>query len=415
MNIEEINGNKKSFECEGIKMYESDIETLRDGEWLTDSILAFAFKEMDELYNNNKYKNMVFVKPEISQLIKASKDDEEVEKTIRQLGLRKTDWVFYPVNNNETDKEGGSHWSLLLYCGSRNTFYHFDPIKGMNDRSVAMLIKKLIHSEKKQIPEVKYVMCPRQKNNYDCGPYTLMYTEKIVENIEEDMEISKMRDFDASDYRMKLRRKIEKKFNLDVKILNEDEKESDHKKENISNRDGKELNDINRKERKKECWHYTNKTCRFDNNCRYEHKQHCKEMIENGYCYDQACKLGHPRICREIFDTGRCKRYICKHFHPINLRNINLNNQPNSKYDYQEMYERPNNRGYYKPYSNNEVKNTRSKNVYDRWERKGEHGINFLEDRSKDWIDLMGPIMERAMEALEDRMWDRYHRGTKVD
>ena len=102
-------------------------------------------------------------------------------------------------------------------------------------------------------------------------------------------------------------------------------------------------------------------------------------MIENGYCFDQACKLGHPRICRDIFDTGRCKRYICRHFHPINLRNANLNNQPNRKHDHQEIYERPNNnRRHYKPYLNNEITNTRSRNVYDQWEQKREHGIHFF-------------------------------------
>ena len=201
----------------------------------------------------------------------------------------------------------------------------------MNDRSVAMIIKKLIDSEKK-IPEVKYVMCPRQTNSYDCGPYTIMYTEKIAENIEEGVEITKLRDFDAKDYRMKLRRKIEKKFNLNLEKLTEDEK-------SIPNRDGKKLNDRNKEERKKECWHYTNRTCRFAKNCRDEHKQHCKEMIENGYCYDQACKLGHPRICRDIFGKGICKRYVCRYFHPINLRNKNFKNQPIRKHVHQEMHE----------------------------------------------------------------------------
>ena len=267
-------------------MYESDLETLREGKWLTDSILSYAFNEMDERYSN-KHRNMVFVKPEISQLIKASTDQDEVEKTIRNLGLRNADWVFFPVNNNETDKEGGSHWSLLLYSGKGNTFYHFDPVRGLNDRSVARIVRKLIDCEKK-IPDVKYVMCPRQINSYDCGPYTIMYTEKIAENIEEGIEITKMRDIDAKNYRMKLRRKIEKKFDLNVENLKEDEKKGlNHQKEkNIPNRGGKELNNINKEERKKECWHYTNRTCKFDNNCRDEHRQHCKEMIENGYCYD---------------------------------------------------------------------------------------------------------------------------------
>ena len=87
-NEDEINGNEKPFESKGIKIYESDLETLEDRKWLTDSILSFAFNEMEEKYKN---KNMVFVKPEISQLIKISKDEVEVEKTIGSLGIRKAD------------------------------------------------------------------------------------------------------------------------------------------------------------------------------------------------------------------------------------------------------------------------------------------------------------------------------------
>ena len=78
------------------------------------------------------------------------------------------------------------------------------------------------------------------------------------------------------------------------------------------------------------------------------------------------------------------------------------------------MYERPDNRRH-KPYQRNEITNTRSQNEYNRWEQNREHGVNFLEDQNKDWMDLMGPIMERAMETLEERMWQRYRRRTKVD
>ena len=78
------------------------------------------------------------------------------------------------------------------------------------------------------------------------------------------------------------------------------------------------------------------------------------------------------------------------------------------------MYERPDNRRH-KPCQGNEIRNTRSQNEYNRWEQNREHGVHFLEDQNKDWMDLMGPIMERAMETLEERMWQRYRRGIKVD
>ncbi|CAL4060980.1 unnamed protein product, partial [Meganyctiphanes norvegica] len=37
------------------------------------------------------------------------------------------------------------------------------------------------------------------------------------------------------------------------------------------------------------------------------------------------------------------------------------------------------------------------------------------ENQSREWRDVMEPIMERAMEALAERMWDRYLRGTEGD
>ncbi|CAL4063668.1 unnamed protein product [Meganyctiphanes norvegica] len=111
------------LESDGVKIYESDLDTLKDGEWFNDNVLSFAIDEMENY--STKYRNMVFVKPAISHFIKVSTDEEYVERTIRDSGIRKADWVFIPVNNNETENEGGSHWSLLLYSGNSNTFYHF--------------------------------------------------------------------------------------------------------------------------------------------------------------------------------------------------------------------------------------------------------------------------------------------------
>ena len=128
--------------------------------------------------------------------------------------------MFFPVNDNLTDKEGGSHWSLLLYRPNGNAFYHFDPISGMNDRSAAKIIKRIIDSEKK-IPEVKYVTCPRQRNGYDCGPYTLMFAENVAENVIAGVEVTKIVDCDARKYRLKLRNKINEKYNLNENDMKE--------------------------------------------------------------------------------------------------------------------------------------------------------------------------------------------------
>ena len=422
--VEVIKNDEKLHESEGVKIYESDLETLKDGEWFNDNIISFAIDEMEEK-NDSRSRNIVYVKPAVSHFIKESTNDEYVERTIKDLGIRKADWAFIPVNN-ETEKVGGSHWSLLLYSGSSNTFYHFDPIKGMNDRSVAMIVKKLIHKEKK-VPEMKYVLCPRQKNSYDCGIYTIMYMEKIAENIEAGVEITKINDFDAKEYRKNLRRKIKEKYNLylnDEKLKEKEESVSDEKKEEkITNKNETELNEQKKKEMKGECWHYTNKTCKFGSRCIYEHRQKCKDMIENGYCFEQKCRLGHPRICRDIYETGRCKRVICRHFHPINLRNRNTINQHSRKYNNEDIYEtdRQNNRKQYNIYQSNsrhnnsyigsEINKDMMQNQKDQWvpKTKRNEDYYFLENPNQSWVSLMEPIMATAMQTLAEKMWNRYH------
>ena len=299
---------------------ESDLETLKEGKWLNDNIIKFVIDVMQK-----KHKNILFINPSITQLIKLSNDEKDIEKNIEDLELKKADWVFFPINNNHTDKEGGSHWSLLVFNQKEDTFYHFDPICGLNDKSVAMLIKNLRDSEKK-IPEIRYVSCPRQRNGFDCGPYTLYFAEKIAENIEACREITKIRDCDAREYRLKLREMIKGKSKPKEDEVKEDEVKEDENKEMMTERekeshkkDKGENKNKKKEESKRECFYYTNKTCKFGNQCLYEHKDSCKEMVDNGYCFDKNCRLGPPRICWMIYETGSCKRNMCKFFHPLNL------------------------------------------------------------------------------------------------
>ena len=416
--LEENKSDENLFESKGVDIKERDVETLKEEKWLNDKVISFALKEMQQKHcKDNKIK---FVDPVLTQLIKLSPDEKVIRGAIDDTGLRKADWVFFPVNDNNSDKEGGSHWSLLLYSQNDNTYYHFDPICGKNDGSVTMMIKKLLDSGKK-FPEVKYVVCPRQRNGYDCGPYTLMFAEKVAENIEAGINLTNIRDCNASEYRIKLRKEIEAKIKPNDNKSKEDKnKESEENKEgekNVQNRIEAEKREPKKQERKKECWYYTNKVCKFGKRCNDEHRKQCKETIENGYCYDNNCTFGHPIICSEIFKTGRCNREFCWHFHPINLRNRNKNDnkQHNGRYEPEEMYGWTDNGRRYDSYQNSGLNKKRQQNEYERRERTEVQNVNFLEYRSRDWRDMMEPIMERAMEALRERMWDNYRRGTDVN
>ena len=53
-----------------------------------------------------------------------------------------SEWVLYHINNKEdTEKDSGTHWCLLLYRKT-NTYQHFDPIEGMNEKHAKRLITK---------------------------------------------------------------------------------------------------------------------------------------------------------------------------------------------------------------------------------------------------------------------------------
>lgn len=396
----EIPNTDLSKHGEQTTIEESDLETLNEGNWLNDNIIKSVNNIMQR-----KYKNMLFVDPSVTQLIKLSNDKSDIEKNIEDLEIKKVDWVFFPLNNNHTDKEGGSHWSLLLYNQKEDTFYHFDPICGLNDKSVAMLIKNLNDSEKR-IPEVRYVNCPRQRNGVDCGPYTLYFAEKIAENIDAGREITKIRDCDAREYRLKLKEMIRGKPNTKEDEVKEDEnKVKMTEKEKVSHEKDKGENRNEKKEEsKRECYYYTNNTCKFGNTCIYDHIDSCKEVVDNGYCFDKKCRFGHPRVCRMIYKTGSCKRNMCKFFHPLNLRNKNRRRETNESYEFNEIYSRHNREN--NPYPRKEGNSRRSSQIeYDHWEASRDHSDkHFLVKQDRYLIERLEPMMERILSKMTEKM-----------
>jgi len=391
-----------------IKLDECDIESIKERGWITDKIVKYVFNELQMKYINvRKSKNIMLVEPIIAQLIKSTSDEDTTEETISGSGIRKADWVFFPLNNNESDEVGGTHWSLLLYNKNVNTFYHYDPMKGMNGRSVDEIIKKLNKGENRKTI-IYHMACTSQTNGFDCGIYTLMFSERILKNMEEDREPTNIGKFeyDTKEYRELLQKKIGE---------NEDQEQEDPehlcrwiewKAKEIENRNDEMIKNGKKEgEIRRECWHYTNKICRFGIKCRNEHKEKCRETTENGYCKDKNCRLGHPSVCKDIFETGRCNRDRCRFFHPINLRN--RSRQDTGRSEYKEAYVRPNIRRQTNAYITRETNNIRTQNEYSNrdWEVIRDHnGNNFLEKQDRYWIERMEPMVERILTKMTERM-----------
>lgn len=63
---------------------------------------------------------------------------------LEPLDLPSKDVILLAVNDQEDLRnEGGSHWSLLMYCKNMRQFYHIDSCSGFNESSAKKLTKNL--------------------------------------------------------------------------------------------------------------------------------------------------------------------------------------------------------------------------------------------------------------------------------
>ncbi|XP_076637063.1 sentrin-specific protease 8 [Colletes latitarsis] len=164
----------------------SDLTLLRGPHWLNDVIIGFYFEYLDVKFNKNENKELYFISPELTQLMKMT-DPSEYSILLDPANMLESKCIFFPLNNcNSRDTAGGSHWSLLVYCKRDKTCYHFDSSKGYNNSIASKFAKHLMNFLlDKNEPSKKFFEseCPQQDNAYDCGIYVLCLTDIITENV----------------------------------------------------------------------------------------------------------------------------------------------------------------------------------------------------------------------------------------
>ena len=109
---------------------EEDLQSLNEGEWISDSIIAFWFKYLEEiLYKENQ--NILFIPPSVTQVLKAGLTDD-FGMILQPLNIWQKKYIIMAVNDNKLDKSGGQHWSLLVYTIKENVWYHYDSLNNFN-------------------------------------------------------------------------------------------------------------------------------------------------------------------------------------------------------------------------------------------------------------------------------------------
>lgn len=157
---------------------ESDVALLEGPHWLNDHIISFYFEYLDMV----KFKDdtdMLFLSTEVTQCLKIAPEDE-IKVFLDPLDAVDKAVIFFPLNNNELDKAGGTHWSLLVYLQPIQTFYHFDSMSPSNEEHC----EKFVHKIKKYLnvddASVRDGYCLTQTNGYDCGIHVLCNAENVA-------------------------------------------------------------------------------------------------------------------------------------------------------------------------------------------------------------------------------------------
>ena len=333
-----------------------DLRSLNDGEWISDAIIAFWFRYLEEVvYQNNQ--NILFISPSVTQVLKQGLTDV-FSTTANSLNIGQKEYVLMAVNNNKLDKAGGYHWSLVVYKVKDDVWLHYDSMDPVNLKEAKSLVSRMQeYIEPGSTPMLFTMGSTQQKNNCDCGAYTMINAGKVALMLTRELGISQFRveKEDIANLRNKVCELLTSPEQQKIKDVSApsnfdgvkdniliDSQNSMFKKplqpnpqpRNTTNKstttnlglaDVKKYPNINRD---KICPFLTRGTCRYgakgENNlgkCQKYHPNQCKEYNLNGTT-EKGCKKGKEcsdwhatYICLLSANSNMCTRINCQFKH----------------------------------------------------------------------------------------------------
>ena len=157
---------------------QSDVDLLTGPHWLNDQIISFFFEYLTrDVYKTNE--SLLFVSPEVTQCLKMV-SPEEVEMFLGPVNATEKSIIFFALNDQSQNAAGGSHWSLLVWCKSQGTFYHYDSSTPSNHHVAEEMALKLRGFLGHPNAMVKGGKCLQQANSYDCGVHLIAQAEFLA-------------------------------------------------------------------------------------------------------------------------------------------------------------------------------------------------------------------------------------------
>lgn len=180
----------------------SDVNLLTGPYWLNDLIISFYMEYLEaDVYQNNK--DILFVSPEVVQCIKLV-SKEEMSVFLDPLNAAEKSFIFFPLNDNEEDRAGGHHWSLLVFSRPEQTFFYFDSLNSSDAKLYIAFIRDLAYAVKCPEFDIKTATCAKQTNSYDCGVYVLCFIELLAKQVSEHGSVESDDERNGTSYLMKI-------------------------------------------------------------------------------------------------------------------------------------------------------------------------------------------------------------------
>ena len=345
----------------GIAIMEVDLESAKGNNWMHDALIKMYMIYLQEEFKNDE---LLFMDPSVVQMLR-NVNAKVMEEQLNAMQLWYKKHIYIPLSDNNTnlEKEGGSHWSLLVYNLDEETWYHMDSCKGYNTKHARRLAERINRYINGSTPiEFKEPKCTQQDNNNDCGAYMMLFTKKCTELAENGEQIesfiinkNKVREQrECIENIIMVERQIKKNGYGTKSQKKEDEEKKGRKKindmrefitsvqeskdisENMKseiitqmrtpkvtikedyNKDHNKENEPGRQMMKEYiCRNWARNECMDKHDCIYGHPVICEDQIRKGYCTNRnKCRFYHPKICWDNRNMEKCRRGIgCSYRH----------------------------------------------------------------------------------------------------
>jgi len=165
---------------------EAEIKLLKGSGWLNDQIIGFAFEYIQTETCKDMANTVTLIGPEVTQFVKLV-SKQEVPSILESMDLKSKDLIIFALNSmQDSERAGGSHWSLLAFLRERNEWIHLDSSKGFNSSEAQVLANKVSDAVGANSKSVKHIDCLQQKNGYDCGCFLIKHAQHLVKLYSQD-------------------------------------------------------------------------------------------------------------------------------------------------------------------------------------------------------------------------------------